>query len=147
MLSLKGKKASELTATDCRELIQFFFSATDRGSGTSSNMDVQTAKSGPCLQNISTNLSQIKEDEHESSQTVGCRINSNPPPDTFQMPLPLQWCRSHTGQLRWPSLLSSHQCGTSCSGREGGVSATSYQLCHLPVGYSGYETADPRRYQ
>lgn len=146
MLSLKGKKASELTATDCREPIHFFFSATDRGSGTSSNMDVQTAKSGPCLQNISTSLSQVKR-MNMRVQTVGCRINTDPPPDTFQTPLPLQWCRSHTGQLRWPSLLSSHQCGTSCSGREGGVSATSYQLYHLPVGYSGYETADPHRYQ
>lgn len=48
MLSLKGKKASELTATACRELIQFFFSVSDRGSGTSSYIDFQTAKSGPC---------------------------------------------------------------------------------------------------
>ena len=48
MLSLKGKKASELTATACRELIQFFFSVPDRGSGTSSYIDFQTAKSGPC---------------------------------------------------------------------------------------------------
>lgn len=58
MLSLKGKKASELTTTDCRELIHFFFSAADRGSGTSSNMDFQTARSGPCQQNIWTILSQ-----------------------------------------------------------------------------------------
>lgn len=48
MLSLKGKKASELTATACRELIQFFFSVSDRSSGTSSYIDFQTAKSGPC---------------------------------------------------------------------------------------------------
>lgn len=48
MLSLKGKKASELTVTACRELIQFFFSVADRNSGTSSYMDFQTSRSGPC---------------------------------------------------------------------------------------------------
>lgn len=51
MLSLKGKKASELTATACRELTQFFFSVSDRGSGTSSYFDFQTARSGPCPNN------------------------------------------------------------------------------------------------
>ena len=54
MLSLKGKKASELTATACRELIQFFFSVSDRSSGTSSYFDFQTAKSGPCRHKIHT---------------------------------------------------------------------------------------------
>lgn len=48
MLSLKGKKASELTATACSELIQFFFSVSDSSSGTSSYIDFQTSKSGPC---------------------------------------------------------------------------------------------------
>lgn len=47
MLSRKGKKASELTATACRELIQLFFSTSDRSSGTSSYIAFQTAKSGP----------------------------------------------------------------------------------------------------
>lgn len=65
MLSLKGKKASELTTTDCRELIQFFFSAADRSSGTSSNMDFQTAKSGPCQQNIWTIFSQRRQDHEQ----------------------------------------------------------------------------------
>lgn len=49
MLSLKGKKASELTATAFRELIQLFFSSGDSSSGTSSNMAFQTAMSGPWL--------------------------------------------------------------------------------------------------
>lgn len=52
MLSLKGKNASELMATACRVLIQFFFSVRDRGSGTSSYLDFQTAKSGPCKHKI-----------------------------------------------------------------------------------------------
>lgn len=52
MLSLKGKNASELTATACRELIQFFFSVCDRISGTSSYMDFHTARSGPYQHNI-----------------------------------------------------------------------------------------------
>lgn len=163
MLSLKGKKASELTTTDCRELIQFFFSAADRSSGTSSNMDFQTAKSGPCQQNKWTLLSQRRRRVHgqvvAKIRPVAGRPICQTPTHVCSARLtltqsytdlessPLQWCRSHTGQLRWPSPLSSHRDGTSCSGHEGGVSATSCQLCHLPVGYSGYETADLHRFQ
>ena len=46
-LSLKGKKASELRATACKELFQLVLSVSDRGSGTSSNMAFHTARSGP----------------------------------------------------------------------------------------------------
>lgn len=90
MLSLKGKKASELTTTDRRELIQLFFSAADRSSGTSSNMDFQTAKSGPCRQKKRTILSFLSQ-RRQVHRQVGANIIPVDSALIDQMPTGV-WC-------------------------------------------------------